>query len=310
MYFPPDPDALLVHLASGIGNIVLATPLLALLARRGFTVDARVDGDYPETADLLRDWSALRQVSVGTSAPPTDYRAVLPAIPPFYWRRYAALYSRLPNAVPRPPDAAFYHDEQSWYLAFATHFGGPATPAETPHCTLPVAPDPALGVSAATLVLAPGCKGGEMAAKRWPHFAALATQFAEVAVVGTADDLAGFAGAPRPPFPPHARILIGRLTLRQTAAVLAAAGAVVANDSGLGHIAAALGVPTVLLFGPTPAAALGRFPPNVTVLRPDLGCAPCWFGARFAACARRIDCLDRLTPSRVAAAVNAAGLAS
>jgi ADP-heptose:LPS heptosyltransferase len=305
----PATDALLVHLAAGIGNIVLATPLLALLARRGFIVDVRVDGDYPETADLLRDWGALRRITVRASAPPAAYRAVLPAVPPFYWRYYARLYHHLPNAVRRLPDAAFYQDEQAWYLAFATPFGGPPKEAEVPYCTLPVAPDPSLGVRPTTLVLAPGCKSGEMAAKRWPHFAALAAQFAEVAVVGTADDLAGFGGAPRTPFPPHVRNLVGRLTLRQTASVLAAAGAVVANDSGLGHIAAAVGVPTVMLFGPTPDLALGRFPPNVMILRPDLACAPCWFSARFKACGGRIDCLNRLTPARVAEAVSAMGFA-
>jgi ADP-heptose:LPS heptosyltransferase len=105
------------------------------------------------------------------------------------------------------------------------------------------------------------------------------------------------------------RNLVGRLTLRQTASVLAAAGAVVANDSGLGHIAAAVGVPTVMLFGPTPDLALGRFPPNVMILRPDLACAPCWFSARFKACGGRIDCLNRLTPARVAEAVSAMGFA-
>jgi len=300
-----DPDALLVHLASGIGNIVLATPLLALLARRGFTVDVRVDGDYPETADLLRDWGALRRVSVGASHPASAYRAMLPAIPPFYWPRYAALYSGLRNAVPRPPDAAFHCDEQAWYLAFASRFVGPD--AEVVHCTLPIVPDSSLGVDASTLVLAPGCKGGEMAAKRWPHFAALAGQFDKVVLVGTPDDLTGFRGTPVAPFPSHVRSLVGRLSLRQTAAALAAAGAVVANDSGLGHVAAAVGVPTVLLFGPTPVAALGRFPPNVTILHPDVACAPCWFNSRFAACGARIECLARLNPSRVADVVRATG---
>jgi heptosyltransferase-1 len=61
--------------------------------------------------------------------------------------------------------------------------------------------------------------------------------------------------------------------LRETAAVIAAAGTVVANDSGLGHVAAAVGVPTILLFGPTPNAVFGGFPPNVTVLRSGLPCA-------------------------------------
>jgi ADP-heptose:LPS heptosyltransferase len=304
----PSPKAVLVHLASGIGNIVLATPLLTVLARRGFVVDVRIDGDYPETADLFRDWGALRHVFVGSNAPPTSYDAVLPAVPPFYWERYAQLYRRVPNAVRRPPDAHFYQDEQAWYLAFLAALGGAENPA--PYCTLPVGPDPAHGTDASTLALAPGCKTGEMAAKRWPHFAALAAAFPAVAVLGTPDDLPGFDGATQMAFPRHVLNLIGRLTLRQTAEALASAGAVVANDCGLGHIAAAVGVPTVLLFGPTPSAALGRFPPNVAVLRSDLTCAPCWFNQRFVACARRIDCLRTIMPADVIAALHAAGFAA
>jgi ADP-heptose:LPS heptosyltransferase len=295
----PATDVLLVHLAAGIGNIVLATPLLVLLARRGFTVDARIDGDYPETADLLRGWGALRRISVGESAPAASYHAVLPALPPFYWSRYAADYRSVANAVQRPDDAAFYRDEQRWYLAFAASLGGVVTPADAPCCTLPVPAEPDLGVGPETLVLAPGCKGGEMAAKRWPYFPALAEAYADVALVGTAEDMARCG-----PFPAHVRSLVGRLSLRQTAGAMAAGAAVVANDSGLGHVAAALGVPTVLIFGPTPADTLGRFPPNVTVLRPTAGCAPCWFSpARFGACSGRIDCLRGIVPERVATAL-------
>ena len=52
----------LVHLASGIGNIVLATPLLVALAELGFTIDVDLDADYPQTADLLEPWSIIRRV--------------------------------------------------------------------------------------------------------------------------------------------------------------------------------------------------------------------------------------------------------
>src|SRR5206468_4454091 len=52
----------LVHLASGVGNIVLATPLLVALDEMGLTVDVWLDADYPETADLLRPWSVVRHV--------------------------------------------------------------------------------------------------------------------------------------------------------------------------------------------------------------------------------------------------------
>ncbi|WP_421989602.1 glycosyltransferase family 9 protein [Roseococcus sp.] len=51
--------------------------------------------------------------------------------------------------------------------------------------------------------------------------------------------------------------LVGRLSLPEVAAVLARAELYVGNDSGLMHIAAATGVPTLGLFGPTPADEYG-----------------------------------------------------
>jgi heptosyltransferase III len=52
---------------------------------------------------------------------------------------------------------------------------------------------------------------------------------------------------------PDAIDLAGRLSLPEAAACLARAALFVGNDSGLMHIAAAAGTPTIGLFGPTPA---------------------------------------------------------
>jgi len=51
--------------------------------------------------------------------------------------------------------------------------------------------------------------------------------------------------------------LVGKLSLPEVAAVLSRASLYVGNDSGLMHIAAATGVPTLGLFGPTPASEYG-----------------------------------------------------
>ncbi|TCH97458.1 glycosyltransferase family 9 protein [Roseococcus sp. SYP-B2431] len=56
---------------------------------------------------------------------------------------------------------------------------------------------------------------------------------------------------------PGAVDLVGRLSLPEVAAVLSRAALYVGNDSGLMHIAAATGVPTLGLFGPTPASEYG-----------------------------------------------------
>jgi ADP-heptose:LPS heptosyltransferase len=288
-------EQVLVHLASGIGNIVLATPLLIALEEMGFSTDVRLDADYPATADLLSGWSAVRQVFTASMRPDMrQYNHILPAIPPFYWQRFASQYRGTPGVVQRPPDNLFYQDEQSYYVAFARALGYASPQAPLPR--LPIAPGSAnagWGVTAGTVALAPGCKTGAMAAKRWPHFAELARSLSDVAVVGTPDDI-GIND-----FPKHARSFVGQLTLRQTAELMAAAGAVVANDSGLAHIAAAVGTPTVMLFGPTPSQTLGRFPPHVSVLSLGMKCQPCWYAAPLRACGRRVDCLHLLPVQQV-----------
>ena len=76
-----------------------------------------------------------------------------------------------------------------------------------------------------------------------------------------------------------------------------------ANDTGLAYVAAAVGTPTLILFGPTPDRSLGPLPAHVTALRYGLGCEPCWFSARFAQCQRQIHCLQNLEAERVLAEV-------
>jgi hypothetical protein len=298
--------AALVHLGAGVGNVVLATPLLLALHAMGLETDVWLSADYPQTADLLRPWSVVREVFTGPVVAPrlARYAHVVPAIPPFYWARFAPRFARLPNLVARPPESLFYEDEQEFYFSFARRMGCP--PGPRPECALPISPDESFGVTQRTVVLAPGCKTGEMATKRWPYFRELAEEFEDVAVVGTSDDLRGRDGRPFG-FPRRVRSFVDRLTLRKTAELMAAAGVVVGNDSGLAHTAGAAGAPTLVLFGPTPHRSLGAFPQNVAVLRQGLPCEPCWFKARFGACSRRISCLQGLRVETVAAEIRRMG---
>jgi heptosyltransferase-2 len=123
---------------------------------------------------------------------------------------------------------------------------------------LDIAPDPSLLARAGVnpdgpspVALHPG-SGGEH--KKWPleRFFALADRlFAAghpvVWVLGEADDreraalLASRAGEPR----------LDGLPLEQLAAALGACAAYAGNDSGVTHLAAAVGLPVVAVFGPT-----------------------------------------------------------
>lgn len=295
-----DTREVLVHIGAGIGNVVLATPLIAALNDMQFAVDVWLSGDYAQTADLLTAWSAVRAVSTDASLDLRSrrYKHVIPAIPPFYWARFASRHSATLPLVPRPNESLFYEDEQEFYLSFARRLG--YAPDSRPFVRLPITSSKPQGIEIGlnTLVIAPGSKTGEMSAKRWPYYAELADEFDNVAVVGTPDDLQRYDNTPLR-FGPHVKTFVDQLTLRETAQLLAAAGAVVANDTGLAYISAAVGTPTLILFGPTPHITLGRLPPNVRVLRTGLTCEPCWFGHRFHRCAGQIDCLRRLSMSSV-----------
>jgi heptosyltransferase III len=68
---------------------------------------------------------------------------------------------------------------------------------------------------------------------------------------------------------------IESLPLNVLAAVLVRARLFVGNDSGISHLAAALGIPTVVLFGPTLPQHWAPLGPDVTVLRDSRGCKGC-----------------------------------
>lgn len=68
----------------------------------------------------------------------------------------------------------------------------------------------------------------------------------------------------------------GKLTMRQSAAVIAGAEALVGNDSAPLHIASLQNVPAVAIFGPTtPDFGFGPFSERHAVVERDLACRPC-----------------------------------
>lgn len=73
---------------------------------------------------------------------------------------------------------------------------------------------------------------------------------------------------------PRAEVL-PRLDLMGIAGVLAGAKAIVAVDTGLGHLAAALDVPTVSLYGPTNPVLTGALGQSQVHLSASFACAPC-----------------------------------
>lgn len=69
--------------------------------------------------------------------------------------------------------------------------------------------------------------------------------------------------------------LTGRTSLKQLVAILKRMAVLVSNDTGTMHLAVALGVPVVALFGPTDPKITGPWKGGI-VLKGDLTCSPCF----------------------------------
>ena len=69
--------------------------------------------------------------------------------------------------------------------------------------------------------------------------------------------------------------MIGRTSVRQMMSLLSQCRLMVTNDSGPMHVAAALGIPVVALFGPTDHTTTSPLSDAVRIVRKDTECAPC-----------------------------------
>jgi heptosyltransferase-2 len=136
--------------------------------------------------------------------------------------------------------------------------------------------------------IAPGAAYG--GAKRWPpdRFASLAHAFVcddvQTVIVGsqadrgTADEVIrafhSTSGTPERAVPAPLN-LVGRTDLLTLAGVLAASRALVTNDSGAMHLAAAIGIPVTAVFGPTDERATRPLGSAHAVVTHETWCRPC-----------------------------------
>lgn len=210
-----------------------------------------------------------------------DRRTLDQAALPQLAERYAALAEPAGSPLPRPLPLPRLTSSPAQQAAARAALGLPA--AATP------------------VVFCPGAEYGP--AKRWParHYAELARRLATPAspvwLVGSAKDapvgeeIAGLAGG-------AATNLCGRTDLAQAIDLIAAARLVVSNDSGLMHVAAALGRPLAAVFGSSSPAYTPPMSPTARIVSLQLECSPCF---KRECPLGHLKCLNELTPDQVLA---------
>jgi heptosyltransferase-2 len=158
------------------------------------------------------------------------------------------------------------------------------------------------------VAFAPG--GAYGGAKRWPpeYFAALAGDLASdgvcAVIVGSAADepTRRQIDAALPQGRAMVVDVVGRTDVPTLAGVLAHTRTLVANDSGVLHLGAALGLPTVAFFGPTDERLTApRSTSSSTVLIHPVWCRPCMFRE----CPLDHGCMRGISVAAAAAAARA-----
>ena len=161
--------------------------------------------------------------------------------------------------------------------------------------------------------LAPGSEwiamsvSARWATKRYPteSFAALAdmvqTQgLGTLVFIGGSEDRAAVEAVQRS-MSTKALNLAGRTSLNLLPALLHSAELLVTNDSGPMHVAAALGIHVVAMFGPTSPVDSGPYGSGHVVLRSGIPCSPCF--SRTCRNITQLECLHSVSPESVFQAV-------
>lgn len=273
---------LFARLHAKLGQVrldALARPSVAPVLRRMPEVAEVIEAPFrPGRLELKGRWRLGRQLRARAYA----LAIVLPnswksALVPFFAEiplragyvgesRYALL-----NVVHR--ERGERRPEPERYAALAESPGEPpAQPLAQPRLVVREAEARAtvrrFGLPERYAALCPGAEYGP--AKRWPHYPALAERLdAPAVLLGSARDRPAAAAV-------RAIDLTGRTTLDEAIDILALAEFAVTNDSGLMHVAAALDVPLVALYG---SSSPRRTPPRGARARTvwlGLPCSPCF----------------------------------
>ncbi len=346
-------ESVLVVCTRRIGDVLLATPVIRSL--KAAVPQAAIDMlVFRGTEDVVTANPAIRRV--WTVPPRASVRESLTMLSQM-WRRYDLGVSVLPGDRPvfyawaagRHSVATVTPERKSWWKRLLLDAHEPFDNFDTHTVVMNLRLLRLLGVAAvappvvtwapedevAARAVFPGMEGSERYAVlhvtpkfvykawtvsgwttlgRWIRDCGLKV----VVVGGTSADERGTVGRILEGLPSDVIDLTGRVTLRALGSILNRAALYVGTDTAVTHMAAALGVPTIALFGPSNPVKWGPWPSawpadspspwkkagsqrqgNVYVLQGEGDCVPCLHEG----CGRHVnsmsDCLQQLPVRRV-----------
>ena len=296
----------LVSAALGIGDILRITPLIRVVYRLGYETDVLLATDYADAVRLLEGAPEIRQL-YHVPSPRRGSDGIQPDAFPSH-KYDLATFTTWSASFRQRVQARNVHlfDPDRWLVEGDIRSAEQIARALGWRDRLPapfaMASDRRFDLPAGTVAIHPGCKY-EWYWKKWHGFDELAHRFPNVVIVGTEEDLRTDNTYFKHDFawPAHAQNFIGKLDLRDTAALLQQCTALVCNDSGLMHLGVALGIPTFGIFGITNPDREGFHSPKLFPITKGLPCEPACRRATWGRrdCEFHLSCLKTLGPDEV-----------
>ncbi|MCK9597693.1 MAG: glycosyltransferase family 9 protein [Sphaerochaeta sp.] len=279
----------IVYFCNGIGNLVMMMPAMQAVA--SLTDDEKIDvvlGDWhdnrkPAIMEILDTWPVVDKVFV----PPYKFN---PNRYDLWFHSYHGSNTEVVNvfkhkmthkpvAKPAWKSSMMHEVDHYMEIAYAMGYQGPV-----PRIDFPVSSNPDLSELKRPIIGI--CNGyfnvGYWEKKAWPNFA----QFVEVAKryfggtvvgIGSMGELTGVGLDEQMDFS-------GRATILQTSKIISQMDVLVTSDTGNMHIADAMNVPVVTLFGSTLISKNGPRGDKAMILSSGVECAPCQDTGRFYTC--------------------------
>jgi len=291
--------SILVILGGGIGNCIQATPAIGALIKDGCKVDVLIHcnttGVSREDFEILAI-PGLGKVFFNDEKPKEkyDYQLSGPFTPGF--KHNAKNFCRVKKYSRHYPESDLFYD-----MAKEIGVVSPKQPALINIVAT------GNNVEKGTVAIYPGSKHA-WAMKRWDKYDKLTNHLAKVLLVGRKNDIISH-GDPawierKWEWGKHVKTFYG--SLKETAWAISQCRMFIGNDGGLAHVAAATGIPTFIIFGPSSVVKNTPFNDNAHAIHynlkePKLKCQPCqfngkkWFDGGKIGCPYGMECMTKLT---------------
>ncbi len=279
--------------SGGLGNIIQSTVAWQAIINAGHALDLKLNCDVPDVKEIF-SLKGIRKIYVKKDPRNVyDYQMTGPFSPGKKYKAKNFIKSRI--------NYAQHIEEAKVYFDMAKQIGIKEPIPEVKINT----GDKGFVPHKDTIAIYPGSKIN-WAMKRWDKYDELAKNLLNVLVVGTKEDI--FSTGKPSWFNKtwdwgNAKLFYDK-TLPEIAFTLSKCKMFVGNDGGVAHLAAATGIPTFVLFGPSSHIKNKPYAKNAHVIAIDLPCRPCQFtkfngleifGANKSTCPNNMKCMKDMS---------------